>query len=232
MHIKAIGYYLLFAACMALVLVSTACAGEITEAVAVDDMEAGVSAEGDTETATGEERPAGWGEASHSNDAEPNYEVVFPDDQVNQITITIAPEDWEAMQANMTELFDEAGAGGAGRGFPGGDFERQPGQFSQPGQGDFPEGTEPPEGDPPQPGEEGFPEGFEPPQDGQRPAMSDGLAPGGRPGGGQPGAGDMTPVNPEWVEATVEFQGSTWSHVGVRYKGNSSLTSGWRSGEQ
>jgi hypothetical protein len=58
------------------------------------------------------------------------------------------------------------------------------------------------------------------------------MAPGGRPGGGQPGVGDMTPVNPEWVEATVEFQGSTWSHVGVRYKGNSSLTSGWRSGEQ
>ena len=33
-----------------------------------------------------------------------------------------------------------------------------------------------------------------------------------------------------WVPATIEFEGNTWTHVGVRYKGNSSLTSGWRSG--
>jgi spore coat protein CotH len=62
--------------------------------------------------------------------------------------------------------------------------------------------------------------------------MPDGFAPDDRPGRGQPGAGDMIPENPEWVEATIEFQGNTWTHVGVRYKGNSSLTSGWRSGEQ
>lgn len=41
----------------------------------------------------------------------------------------------------------------------------------------------------------------------------------------------MTPENPEWVEAIIEFQGNTWTHVGVRYKGNSSLTSGWNSGQ-
>jgi spore coat protein CotH len=40
----------------------------------------------------------------------------------------------------------------------------------------------------------------------------------------------MTPENPIWVPATVEFEGNTWTNVGVRYKGNSSLTSGWRSG--
>jgi spore coat protein H len=40
----------------------------------------------------------------------------------------------------------------------------------------------------------------------------------------------MTPENPMWVPATIEFEGQTWTHVGVRYKGNSSLTSGWRSG--
>jgi spore coat protein CotH len=40
----------------------------------------------------------------------------------------------------------------------------------------------------------------------------------------------MTPENPMWVSATVEFEGNIWTHVGVRYKGNSSLTSGWRSG--
>jgi spore coat protein CotH len=40
----------------------------------------------------------------------------------------------------------------------------------------------------------------------------------------------MTPKNPMWVRATIEFEGKTWTNVGLRYKGNSSLTSGWRSG--
>jgi spore coat protein H len=40
----------------------------------------------------------------------------------------------------------------------------------------------------------------------------------------------MTPENPMWEPATIEFEGETWTKVGVRYKGNSSLTSGWRSG--
>ena len=41
-------------------------------------------------------RPEGWGEETHSNDAEPNYDIVFPQDKVNQITITIDPADWQA----------------------------------------------------------------------------------------------------------------------------------------
>jgi spore coat protein H len=40
----------------------------------------------------------------------------------------------------------------------------------------------------------------------------------------------MTPENPMWVPATITFEGNTWTSVGVRYKGNSSLTSGWRGG--
>jgi spore coat protein H len=145
--------------------------------------------------------PEGWSEETHGDGTEPNYDVVFPDDKVNQITITIAPEDWEAMQANMVDLFGEAGSGGDGRGFPGG-FER-------------------PEGAPPQPDADGFRDGFEPPE---------GALPGGRPGRGGFGGGDMTPENPMWVPAAIEFEGNTWTNVGVRYKGNSSLTSGWRSG--
>ena len=45
--------------------------------------------------------------------------------------------------------------------------------------------------------------------------------------GGNP---DITPVNPSWVEATITFNGATWTHVGVRYKGNSTLTKAWQSG--
>jgi hypothetical protein len=135
--------------------------------------------------------------------------VVFPEDKVNQITITITPEDWEAMQANMTDLFGEAGSGEGNR------------------------GGQPPMGDRPQPGEDGIsnhPDGSNPPGNGERPEFPAGAPEGGRPGDGGGGGGDMTPENPMWVSATIEFEGHTWTNVGVRYKGNSSLTSGWRSG--
>jgi hypothetical protein len=49
-------------------------------------------------------RPEGWAEETHSNNVDPDYETVFPQDKVNQIKITITPEDWNAMQANMVEL--------------------------------------------------------------------------------------------------------------------------------
>ena len=155
-------------------------------------------------------RPEGWSEETHGNGTEPKYDVVFPDDEVNQITITIDPEDWETMQANMVELFGETGSGGDGRTFPGG-FER-------------------PEGAPPQPGAEGFAGEFRRPEGGDQAAPMQGPPQGGRPGGDGMGPGDMTPENPVWVPATIEFEGNTWTNVGVRYKGNSSLTSGWRSG--
>lgn len=45
--------------------------------------------------------------------------------------------------------------------------------------------------------------------------------------GGNP---DMTPVNPSWVGATITFNGEMWTNVGVRYKGNSTLTNTWRGG--
>ena len=156
------------------------------------------------------DRPEGWTEASHGSEADPNYEVVFPEDEVNTITITIDPEDWEAMQANMTNLFGEQGTGDFGRAFLGG--------------GGFTEGGQPPEGF--QPGERPQPPQGEMPQEipeGANPGQPDQFR-------GGPGGGDMTPENPMWVESTIEFEGQTWTNVGVRYKGNSSLTSGWRSG--
>lgn len=134
---------------------STATDSTATESTATDAS----SAESSDEIT----HPDGWTDASHSNDVDPNYDVVFPQDEVNQVTITISPEDWEAMQANMTELYGE---------------------------------------------------------------------PGSRSERGGPGGGNFSDENPMWVEATVEFNGTTWTHVGVRYKGNSSLMSSWSSGSQ
>lgn len=122
------------------------------------------------------ERPDGWDEASHGADVEPNYDVVFPDDAVNTLTITISPADWEAMMADMTEIFGAQGTG----------------QQGGPGGGG--------------------------PGDGQRPP--------GAPG--QPGM--MNAENPMWASGTVTFNGETWTNVGVRFKGNSSLVSSWSSG--
>jgi hypothetical protein len=159
------------------------------------------------------ERPAGWLEASHGDDVEPDYAVVFPQDKVNQITIKITPENWAAMQANMTELLGAAGTGGGG--------------------------AERPEGGPPEGGPPASAPGGVPPAGAQPPAPPDGARmdrqpPSGAPPGGGRGAPggnpDMTPVNPMWVSAEVTFNGETWSNVGVRYKGNSTLTGAWRAG--
>ena len=57
-------------------------------------------------------RPVGWGAETHSNDVAADYSVVFPEGKVNRLDITIAPEDWQAMQDNMTELYGEPGGPG------------------------------------------------------------------------------------------------------------------------
>jgi spore coat protein H len=194
-------------------------------------------------------RPEGWGEETHSNEAEPNYDVVFPQDKVNQITITIDPENWEAMQANMAELYGEPGRGRQGPGRAEGDVEPEGRNFPEgderpqppfPGDGEMPggfpvpeDGQFPPQGERPQPP---FPEGGEPPafpgdsqppQQGERPEGGGlGRGPGGPGFGGGPG---FSRENPMWVSATIEFEEHTWTNVGVRYKGNSSLMSSWNS---
>ena len=65
------------------------------------------------------ERPAGWTEASHSNDVDPDYDVVFPQDAVNEILITIDAESWQSLLGNMEELYGEQGSGSSGRNRPG-----------------------------------------------------------------------------------------------------------------
>jgi len=206
-------------------------------------------------------RPEGWGEETHSNEAEPNYDIVFPQDKVNRITVTIDPENWEAMQANMTELYGEPGA--RGQGAPGGG-PLVPGQGGPDAAGVAPAGGEPPQGgeqpqQPPLPGDGEVPEGVPVPEDGQFPPQGEQPQP-PFPGGGEPpafpGGGQLPPQgeqaqggglgrgpggpgfgggpgsgreNPMWVPATIEFEGHTWTNVGVRYKGNSSLMSAWNS---
>lgn len=162
---------------------------------------------------------------AHSNEADANYEVVFPQDDVNRIDIVIDEEDWQAMLDDMTDNYGEFGTGqGMDGGFPGGDNFPIP-DGGRP-QGGFPDGGNfsPPDGGMPQDGgflNEGdfsIPEG-EMPQGG------------GAPGGGM-GAGmfDNETGNPIWSECTVLFDDTSWEHVGIRFKGQSSLSSTWGEG--
>lgn len=50
---------------------------------------------------------------------------------------------------------------------------------------------------------------------------------GGRPGGGMTSTTDFTPI---WAPCSVFFNDTEWYQVGIRYKGNSSLTSSYSSG--
>ena len=75
----------------------------------------GSTSEKNTKKKTDVERPDGWRTASHSNDVDPNYAVVFPQDAVNTLTITVSADNWAAMQANMTTLFGEPGRRRGGR---------------------------------------------------------------------------------------------------------------------
>ena len=94
-----------------------------------------------------------WTSSTHSSTATPDYNVVFPDDQVNRFDITISADDWANMQADLDDLYGSSSGGG-----PGG----APGSFS-----------------------------------------------------------DETPI---YVPCTLTFNDKDWYYVGIRYKGNSSLS--------
>lgn len=152
------------------------------------------------------DRPAGWEEYSHGNSADPAYDIVFPQDEVNTITITIDPEDWQAMIDDMTGLYGEFGSSG------GTANERTPMDGARP-EG-FVQGQMPADGaTAPNPGDRPQDTGNARPQD----MGNGGLALG-------------TSENPIWVAADIEFDGQTWTNVGIRFKGNSSLSSTWSSG--
>lgn len=106
-----------------------------------------------------------WSITTHSSLASPNYDVVFPQDKVNRLDITIAASDWEDMQDDLDDLYGGSSSGGGMAGGPGG-------------------------------------------------------APGGSPGG-EVSFSDETPL---YVPCNIEFNGLNWYYVGIRYKGNSSLS--------
>ncbi len=175
---------------------------------------AAASAFGEAGVAGDIPHPDGWTESSHGRTAEPDYDLVFPQDSVNRIDIVIAPADWQLMMDDMTELFGTFGETEMPSGGDGGSH-RPPGG--------------PPGGSPGVP----FPHtGMTRPDSLPFPRPPDGLFPAGAsPGGG--GGHGLTfgdDRNPIWAEAAIRFMGNEWHHVGIRFKGNSSLTFTWGEG--
>lgn len=188
---------------------------------------------------------------SHASDTQPDYAVVLPDDQVNQINITISPENWQAVQDDMIDKYGQAGSGDRFSGGQPGGGGGQPGarpDGGNPPQMDGADNTEStnladstsveanptvePNGDNSGVNQPPWGGGDFNPQDngnGDRPQFNDNNmgARGGMGGGMMDGNDDE---NPLWVDATISFNGETWEHVGFRLKGNSSLRSSWTSG--
>ncbi len=96
-----------------------------------------------------------WSDATHSSEAIPDYDEVFPQDQVNRIDITIDESYWEIMQDDLEDLY------------------------------------------------------------------------GGSSGPGPVAFSDETPV---MVPCTFTYNDKDWYHVGIRYKGNSSLATPYNNG--
>lgn len=159
--------------------------------------------QGTTADGTVVTRPAGWSVESHSNQVDPGFAKVFPADRINTMRISVPAETWSAMLANMVTIAGARGSGGAG----GAGVVANPGGGRQ----QFPGGQVPADGQPPVAG------GTAPGQGQQFPGGGGGMAAGGL-------------ANPDWFKATIEFDGKTWTNVGLRFKGNSTLRSAWNSG--
>jgi spore coat protein H len=190
-----------------------------SEATGATTSEVPTSGEGDAETSSGQ---GSGGETGSETGSEtggepggaPDYDQAFPQDRVVRLDITIAPADWQAMLADMTDMAGEFGAGGMGMG------------MGMP----MPDLT----------ACEGLAEGDACESEfmgqaivgtcndfmGLLVCLPDdwmGMDPG-------MGGGDFFSQTPIYVECDVAEGANTWQHVGVRFKGNSSLATAWMGG--
>jgi hypothetical protein len=192
----------------------TALAAGLTACVGVQPADSGGAPSAAAAPQSGDAaRPAGWREASHSNDVDPNYDVVFPIDAVNTLTITIAPDDWAVMQTDMEEIY--APSLYLREGMLAADPDLSKAERDQL-----------------------FAELFRA-KAAERTAnaalitatatltatnaLTTGVVPTGAVAA-PPVEQIATNRSPIWVPATIGFQGREWTHVGVRYKGASSLS--------
>lgn len=156
-------------------------------------------------------------ETGSTPDDEPDYDQAFPQDRVARLDITIAPANWEAMLADMTDM---AGEFGTGMGTGGMGMPMMPDTTACEGLA---------AGDPCEGELEGMVfMGTCTDLMGMLLCLPSGDVP--DPGMGGGGETDFLPRTPIYVECDVTDGTGTWQHVGIRFKGNSSLATPWSAG--
>lgn len=182
-------------------------------------------------------RTTDWSEETHSNEVDPNYDVVFNQSEVLEFNIVIDSADWQAMQDDLDESLS-SGQGNANKAAVGGRGDRAArvndgGSEPDGAINDLQEAGTPPTGlDDRDPLEAGTPPGLD-----DRDLQEAGTPPTGQTAR-DPQEAVSTPLaetseattDPIWVTSTITFNDITWEHVGIRFKGNSSLTSAYSSG--
>lgn len=152
-----------------------------------------------------------------SDDMAPDYKVVFNQTEVEEFNIVIDPEDWQIMQEDLAanlpaDKNDNERQGGQGRGAVRVDGENTERPEAPPVDG---ENTERPEA---------------PPVDGENTEAPLADIEGEKALKEADFTTTANDYEPIWVESSITFNDITWDHVGIRYKGNSSLTSAVSSG--
>jgi hypothetical protein len=99
---------------------------------------------------------ADWTDATHGSSTEPNYDIVFNQNEVLRLDIEISSSDWTSMQSNLSSVVNSSS------------FDRT--------------------------------------------------------------TQEVEVDDPEWFECSFSYDSLEWYHVGIRYKGNSSLVSAYSSG--
>jgi hypothetical protein len=177
-------------------------------------------------------RPAGWNESTHGASVPPDYARLFALDRVHELHITIPAASFAAMQEDLKAVTPGAGRGGAGAPpfGPGGlppILQELAGACS----GKAPAAACSVNGVTGRCTQ--FPPG--PAANGPdvpllcMPADPAAMLAQGR-GGGAGRAIQLTTRDPMYVAVTVAHGGRTWTRVGMRFKGNSSLVSASVSG--
>jgi spore coat protein H len=200
-------------------------------------------------TSSGAGGAQGRDEGTHGPKATPDYARVFAQDVVKRLDIVVTPANWDRLVADMTEMAGPYGARGGGSGRGGFNLMPDPAAIAACAGGV--EGDVCSFGAPPQSGRctllpmgtglactalpgGGFP-GGNPPGGGGNPPGRGGQPPGG---GNQPGGNvgrddvEFLPRTPIYIPATLTFDGLSFSNIGLRLKGNSSLLNSWQGGAE
>ena len=182
---------------------------------------------------------------THGRDAVPDYARVFAQDTVKRLDMRVTASDWDRLVADMTEMAGVRGADGVG-GRGGFNVAPDPQALAACAggvEGDFCTFGAPPQSGrctilpngagltcTPLPGV-----GVVPPDNNVPPGGRGGI-PGMNPPGGNNNIGrddvEFLPRTPIYIPASIQFDGVSFTNIGIRLKGNSSLVSSWSSGTE